>query len=98
MISCRYAYPLMCDSIYDTLRSMAKVDKTIAKMRNNPWGWTIKNLKAIAQRIGIDWRQPGTSHVTFSYPGVEPLTVPSHKPIKPIYVKRFLEMMDRVGD
>ena len=77
---------------------MVKMDKIIAKMRNNPKDWTIDNLKTLAQRSGIDWRQPGTSHVTFSYPGVEPLTVPSHKPIKPIYVKRFLDLIDRVGE
>jgi hypothetical protein len=77
---------------------MVKMDKILAKMRNNPKDWTIDNLKTLAQRSGIDWRQPGTSHVTFSYPGIEPLTVPSHKPIKPIYVKRFLDLIDRVGE
>ena len=77
--------------------SMVKAEKTLARMRNNPRGWTIENIKTLAQRSGIDWRQPGTSHVTFSYPGVQPLTIPSHKPIKPIYVKLFLEMIDRVG-
>ena len=77
---------------------MSKTEKTISRMRNNPQGWTIDNLKTLAQRYGIAWRQPGTSHVTFSYLGVAPLTVPSHKPIKPIYVKRFLEMLDQIGD
>ena len=77
---------------------MVRVEKTIARMRNNPRGdWTIDDLKALAARTGVDWRQPGTSHVTFSYPGVVPLTVPSHKPIKAIYVKRFLDLIDRAG-
>lgn len=76
---------------------MAKVEKMIAKMRNNPMGWTIDQLKSLAKRKGIDWRQPGTSHVTFSYPGLIPLTVPAHKPIKPVYVRRFLELIDQIG-
>jgi hypothetical protein len=77
---------------------MVKADKIIERMRNNPRDWSIDNLKTLASRNGVDWRQPGTSHVTFSYPGLAPLTVPSHKPIKPIYVKRFLELIDRIGD
>ena len=51
-------------------------------------------MKVLARRNGIDWRQPGTSHVTFSYPGLLPLTVPAHKPVKPIYIKRFLALID----
>ena len=77
---------------------MVKSEKTIEKMRNNPRDWTIDNLKTLAKKKGNDWCQPGTSHVTFSYAGLVPLTVPAHKPIKPIYVKRFLEMIDRIGD
>lgn len=67
-------------------------------MRNNPRDWSIEDLKTLAHRKGIDWRQPGTSHVTFSYPGRALLTVPAHKPVKPIYVKRFLDLLDSVGD
>ncbi|KXF76862.1 hypothetical protein ATN84_12675 [Paramesorhizobium deserti] len=67
-------------------------------MRNNPRDWSIDDLTTLASRKGIDWRQPGTSHVTFSYPGHVPLTVPAHKPIKPVYVKKFLELIDRAGE
>ena len=68
-------------------------------MRNNPRDdWSIDELKTLAARKGIDWRQPGTSHVTFTYPGVTPLTVPAHKPIKAVYIKRFLELIDRAGE
>lgn len=70
----------------------------IDRMRNNPLDWSINDLKNLAGRKGIDWRQPGTSHVTFSYPGLTPLTVPAHKPVKPLYVKRFLELLDRIGE
>lgn len=77
---------------------MAKADKLIDRMRNNPRDWSVNDLKTLASRRGLDWRQPGTSHVTFSYPGLVPLTVPAHKPVKPIYVKRFLELIDRIGE
>jgi len=74
---------------------MIQVNKTLERMRNNPRDWTINDLKTLAN---MDWRQPGTSHVTFSYPGLAPLTVPSHKPVKPIYVMRFLDLLDSVGE
>lgn len=77
---------------------MVRADKIIDRMRNNPRDWQIADLKSIAARYKIDWRQPGTSHVTFSFPGLQPLTVPSHKPLKPIYVIKFLNLIDTIGD
>jgi hypothetical protein len=67
-------------------------------MRNNPRDWTIGDLEALAKRHGLDWRQPGTSHVTFFSAKGGRLTVPAHKPIKPIYVERFVALLDRMGD
>ena len=75
---------------------MTKADKLLARMRNNPRDWQIDDLKALAERFGIDHRQPGTSHVTFSYPGLLPVTVPAHKPIKPIYIRHFLGLLDQI--
>jgi len=66
-------------------------------MRNNPRDWSIEDLKVLARRHGVDWRQPGTSHVTFSVVAHAPLTVPAHKPIKPIYVIRFVALIDSLG-
>jgi hypothetical protein len=77
---------------------MTKADKIIARMHNNPRDWQIEDLKALADRYGIDYRQPGTSHVTFSYPGLPPLPVPAHKPIKPVYIRLFLELQEQIED
>ncbi len=66
-------------------------------MRANPRDWRIDDLKAIAERMSINYRQPGTSHVTFRFPNGSKLTVPSHKPIKPVYIKQFLELLDEGG-
>lgn len=43
---------------------MTKQEKILSKMRNNPQGWRIDDLKKISDRLGIIYRQPGTSHVT----------------------------------
>ena len=66
-------------------------------MRNNPRDWRIEELKALADRVGLDYRQPRSSHVTFRAKSGQKLTVPAHKPIKPIYVKMFVELIDELG-
>ena len=74
---------------------MTSLDRLLAQMRNNPKGdWRIEQLKAVADRYGIAYRQPGTSHVTFRPPRGDKLTVPARRPIKPVYVRRFLAMLD----
>src|SRR5450432_4945980 len=41
-------------------------------MRSNPRDWRIDDLKVIATRLGIEFRQKGTSHVTFRSPQGKP--------------------------
>jgi len=75
---------------------MTAAAKILGRMRNNPKGWRIDDLKSVAARYDIEYRQPGTSHITFRHPSGAKLTVPARKPIKPIYVKKFLELIDEV--
>lgn len=75
---------------------MSKVEKQLERMRNNPRDWRIEDLQAIADRLGIAYRQPGSSHVTFRSRLGGKLTVPAHKPIKPIYIKQFLVLIDNL--
>lgn len=66
-------------------------------MRLNQAGWLIEDLQRIAEGNGIEWRRPGHggSHVIFGAAGVrEIVSVPSKRPIKPIYVKQFLLLID----
>lgn len=77
---------------------MSRIDKKLLAMRTNPQDdWKIQDLKNIAQRYSINFRQPGTSHVTFSTSSGLCLTVPAHKPIKIIYIKRFIELIDAIS-
>lgn len=78
---------------------MSQIDKKLRSMVTNPQGdWSIEDLKSIAKRYGIIYRQPGTSHVTFRTRSGVMLTVPAHKPIKPIYVKKFVELVNYYGE
>jgi hypothetical protein len=76
---------------------MSKINKQLEKMRNNPRDWRIEELKALADRVGVVYRQPGSSHVTFRTKSGRKLTVPAHKPIKPVYVKLFVDLIDGLG-
>jgi hypothetical protein len=75
---------------------MAKRDKLIERMRNNPLDWRIEDLQSIADDFGIPYRQHGTSHVYFYAASKQGLSVPAHRPIKPVYIKQFLKMLDEV--
>ena len=74
---------------------MGKADKTLDKMRANPRDWRIQDLESIARHHGLTVRSPGGSHVVFQKPGVVlEVSVPAHKPIKPVYVRRLIELID----
>lgn len=76
---------------------MSKAEKLLARMRNNPLDWRIEQLKVVAEAYGLQWRQPGTSHVTFRHPGSDKLTVPADKPIKAVYIKQFVKLIDQLA-
>jgi hypothetical protein len=71
--------------------------KLLANMRRNPRDWRIEDLKVVAGRFGVAHDQSGTSHVVFRHPTAGRLTVPARRPIKPVYVRLFVELIDRAG-
>lgn len=75
---------------------MTQKSKKLQKMRQNPRDWTIDDLKTVADEYSIEWLHDGGSHVVFRSPGGEHLSVPAHRPIKPIYIKQFLILLDRL--
>lgn len=67
------------------------------RMRENPRDWRIGDLEALALRFGLSVRKPGGSHVIFFHSELpEMLSVPARRPIKPVYVKRFVAMIDEL--
>lgn len=75
---------------------MSQADKTLSKMKNSPDGWRLEDLQAVAKRMGIEWRHDGGSHCVFITPTGKTLPVPARKPIKIIYVKKFLALLEEV--
>lgn len=78
---------------------MSKSEKRLARMRNNPQGWVLDDLITVANEFGMTLKNQVGSHATFSHPLMrEILTVPAKRPIKPVYVKKFVAMIDEILD
>ena len=72
---------------------MSRPDKILDQMQNNPRDWRIESLLTVARAFQIEWRQRGTSHVVFVRSDGRTLPVPARRPIKPIYIKKFVEFV-----
>lgn len=78
---------------------MGTADKILAKMRENPRDWRIDDLENVARRLGFSIRKASGSHVTFSAAGCQTVvTVPAHKPVKPVYVRMFLRLAEETEE
>lgn len=73
---------------------MNSVSKLIAAMRQNPLDWQIADLQTVARKYGIEWRHQKSSHCVFIRADGRTLPVPAHRPIKPIYIRKFIELVD----
>ena len=77
---------------------MSKVEKLLAKMRDNPRDWRIESLEAVAKRYEIEVRKTGGSHFVFLHRDSDlAVTIPFKRPIKPIYITQFLALIDDIG-
>lgn len=73
---------------------MNTVAKLIISMRQNPRDWQIADLQTVARKYDIEWRHHKGSHCVFIRADGRTLPVPAHRPIKPIYIRKFLELVD----
>lgn len=73
---------------------MSRAAKTLAQMKANALDWRIESLKSIAVAYGVRWRQPGGSHVIFRHPRGAMVSVPARRPIKPVYVRKFVRLIE----
>jgi predicted RNA binding protein YcfA (HicA-like mRNA interferase family) len=72
---------------------MTNAEKRLQKMQANPKDWRIEDLQTIADSIGIEYRSAGGSHVVFRCAECCHVTVPAKRPIKPVYIKQFIELV-----
>jgi predicted RNA binding protein YcfA (HicA-like mRNA interferase family) len=72
--------------------------RRLAQMRANPKGnWCIEELETIATACGMKVRKSGGSHAVFSHPAATlRVTVPTRRPIKPVYIRQFVELVEEI--
>jgi hypothetical protein len=74
--------------------------KRLDQMRHNPQGdWKIADVEALCAECGLGCAAPrgGGSHYRVWHPSVPTiLTIPSRRPIKPIYSRKLVQMIDAV--
>ncbi|TPG17590.1 type II toxin-antitoxin system HicA family toxin [Sphingomonas koreensis] len=76
---------------------MARKEKLYLAMKANPHGdWSIREVAALCRAYDITCAAPTRgSHYTLSHPAVPGhLTVPAHRPIKPIYIRLLIAMIE----
>jgi len=80
---------------------LGRRDKLIASIRNNPKNVDFNDIDGLLRYFGCTVRQKGrgSSHYTYSHPTVKsPLCIPKDSPIKAIYAKRALQMIDEIRE
>lgn len=77
---------------------MAKGEKLLEKMRQNPIGWRIAQVATVCRSFGIACNPPSKgSHYKLSLETqVEILTIPAHRPIKAPYIRDLIDFVDAV--
>jgi hypothetical protein len=81
---------------------MTKADKLLTRMRRNPAGdWTIQDIERLCGGLGWPCLPPtgGGSHWKITAVDEEAIiTIPAKRPIKPVYIRKLLAMIERRGD
>lgn len=71
-----------------------KADKTLERMKANPLDCRIDSLRSVAEAYGLLCRHPGGSQFIFRHPNGAMLSVPARRPIKPVYVRKFVRLVE----
>jgi predicted RNA binding protein YcfA (HicA-like mRNA interferase family) len=78
---------------------MSKRKKRLQRLRQNPSNVSLEKLRQVLDDYGFEYQHTAGSHYTFSVTIagiVKVLVVPFRRPIKSIYVKQALALIDRV--
>lgn len=79
---------------------MTSADKLLDRMRANPRDWRIGDIEVVCRAEGIACTAPRNgSHFKVKHPDMpEILTIPAHRPIKPVYIRALVRFVDTVRE
>ena len=72
----------------------------LGRMRENPRDWRIEDVKALCRMEGIACTPPRKgSHFKVKHADMaEILTIPAHRPIKPVYIRALVRFVEAVRE
>jgi predicted RNA binding protein YcfA (HicA-like mRNA interferase family) len=77
---------------------MGKSDKIFKKMQDNPKNVDFKQLRKVLESSGYECINTGGSHFVFRKDRFPSITIPFKRPIKIIYVKKVLKILENEND
>ncbi len=78
---------------------MSKRRKRLERIRQNPTNVSLDDLRHVLEDYGFEHKQTVGSHYTFRYVlggQTKVLVIPFKRPLKPIYVKRTIKLIDQI--
>ena len=74
-------------------------NKLIDRMRESPRDWAISDIEAVCDQHGIRITPPQRgSHYKLRNPATGGiLTIPAHRPVKPVYIRKLLDLIDQTN-
>ena len=77
---------------------MSGAGRLLSRMRANPRAdWTASDVRTLARAHDLRVRQRGTSHAVLTNARGQHLTIPMHKPIKAVYIRRLVALIEAHG-
>ena len=77
---------------------MTRQEKELERIRNNPTNVRFEDLDRLLSSYGFESRSGGGSHYFYKKRGCRPISIPKHKPVKTVYVKKALALIEECGD
>ncbi|MFA7239799.1 MAG: type II toxin-antitoxin system HicA family toxin [Sulfuricellaceae bacterium] len=71
---------------------MSKALKLLAAMESNPLDWQMEQIETVAHTFGLTVHRPGGSHHVVRHANGKKVSIPAHRPIKPIYIRQFVRL------
>ena len=71
-------------------------EKELQKIKNDPKSVTPERLETLCKKYGFMWREGRNNSITTHPLLHESFPIPRHKPIKPVYVKKIIKMIEKV--
>jgi len=75
---------------------MSKYEKLLAAIRNNPKDVSFEEIRKLLEANGYTCDdKTASSHCIFRKENAQPISIPKHKPIKAVYVKQALQLIEQ---